>query len=103
DEVRAQVLRERLDVVLPDGLVDAESWEHDVSAGPDRRTERESVPDLGLAPRGEEEPVPGPVGETEPPMRGVVQEPRIPRRQLVAEHALEQLLGDERGRRRIVP
>jgi hypothetical protein len=40
--VRAQVLPKRLQVILPDRLVDAEWWENDVSAGPDRGAEREA-------------------------------------------------------------
>ena len=48
DEVRAQVLLERLEVVLPDRLVDAEPRKDDVAAGPDRGAEREPVPQLRL-------------------------------------------------------
>src|SRR3954452_3865434 len=103
DEVRAQVLGERLQVVLPDRLVDAEQRENDVSGCPDRGPERQSVPQLRRAPRAEEQAVAAAGGEAETPVRGVVEEPRVRRRKLVPEHALEQPLGHQRRRRSVLP
>ena len=103
DEVRAQVLGERREVVLPDRLVDAEQRENDVSGGPDGGAERESVPHARVALGAEQQPVPRARGEAEPPVRGVVEDPRVPRREVALEHGLEQPLRDERRCRGVLP
>jgi hypothetical protein len=46
DEMRAQVLPESLEVVVPDRVVDPELREYDVTPGPDRGAKLESAPHL---------------------------------------------------------
>src|SRR4051812_23019099 len=102
-EVRAEVVGQRLAVVLPDRLVEPHGREDDVAAGPDRRAERRPVPDPPRRQRSRDDAVLHSGEDPVAPVRDVVDQRRPRGRELALEQALDEALADVGRGGRVVP
>ena len=102
-EVSAQVLAERLSVVLPYWFVDTEGRQDDVAGSPDSNSERGPVPELRRAQDASQYSVRSASEQAIAPMHDVGDKPHVLGPKLAPGDGLDKNLADLRRCRRVLP